>query len=129
MVKVTTLHKQNLYRKFNQETMPFKWAKSLWLKTVKTKPFYDIWIKLKSTRHFMGKGWSRRFHENLTTHYWSQIYSRKVVSIPCKKLAEFNLVFSGYIINKWNPSVPSKCIVYGELETIEHLVFSCERLE
>ena len=82
----------------------------------------------------MEKVWSRKFKTNITTQEWSQIYSRKVISIPCRKLAEFNyklihnLVFSGYIINKWNSSVPSSCHC-GELETIEHLVFSCKRVQ
>ena len=105
------------------------------LKTSNTKRFYEILIKLKSSRHFMEKVWSRKFKICITIQDWSQIYFRRVKSIPCKKLAEFNyklihnLVFSGYIINKWNSSVPRKCTYCGELETIEHLLFSCRRVQ
>ena len=51
-----------------------------------------------------------------------------------KKFAEFNfkllhnIVPSGYILSKWNNSVCMKCAFCDDIETTEHMLYSCKRI-
>ena len=55
--------------------------------------------------------------------------------ILCKKLSEFNykiihnLVYTGCILSKWKFGISSKCVVCGENETVEHMLFECDRVK
>ena len=82
----------------------------------------------------MEKVWETKFNQTYNSSEWSNIYSRMVKSVPCKKLSEFkykllhNLIYPGYILNKWKPSVSSHCSFCHETETLENLLFKCERI-
>ena len=87
---------------------------------------------------------------------WQNVYLRKIKSIPCKKIAEFNykwlqnllitgyilgkwnknefnykllknLLIIGYILGKWNKNISSTCTYCHENDTPEHLSFYCNR--
>ena len=104
------------------------------LENEKSKMFYKILIRKNSTRHYMEKVWETKFNQTYNSSKWSNIYSRMVKSVPCKKLSEFrykllhNLIYPMYILNKWKPSVSSHCSFCHETETLEHLLFKCERI-
>ena len=105
------------------------------LKHKKSNVFYKILVKKKATRHYMEKVWTRKFTAHFDVADWRNIYNRKIKSIPCAKLGEFNyklihnLIYPGYILNKWKPSVSSHCSFCSELETLEHLLFLCGRVQ
>ena len=66
---------------------------------------------------------------------WTSIYSQKVKHIHIPKVAEFNykvlnnILPNGYILNKWNDKVSSKCEVCGDIETTEHMIYKCPRIQ
>ena len=55
--------------------------------------------------------------------------------VHSKKLAEFNfkvlhnIVPSGYMVSKWDKTVKSTCDYCDLLETTEHMLFSCTRIQ
>ena len=88
------------------------------LENEKSKMFHKSFIRKNSTRHYMEKVWETKlFNQTYNSSEWSNIYSRMVKSVPCKKLSEFqykllyNLIYRGYILNKWKPSVSSHYFV------------------
>lgn len=105
------------------------------LKTEKSSMYYKILLKQKVTRHYMEKVWQTKFKRIHSIADWKNIYVRKIKSIPCTKLREFNyklihnLIYPGYILNKWKPSVSRNCSYCSKLETTEHLLFECSRVE
>ena len=40
-----------------------------------------------------------------------------------------NLGYTAYILSKWKLGISSKCVVCGENETVEHMLFECERVK
>ena len=83
----------------------------------------------------MEKVWENKFNKRYSFSEWASIYKRKIKLLPCVKLKEFNyklihnLIYSGYIVNKWKPSVPRNCTYCNEVETTEHLLFNCDRVK
>ena len=73
--------------------------------------------------------WENHGVNFLKFHYWMKtedhIYKRKVKTVPYKKLAEFNYklihvtITPGYIINKWNKSIPILWLSIGEILQID----------
>ena len=63
------------------------------------------------------------------------VYLRKVKQIPCKRIAEFNfkllqnLLITGYILSKWNKNISPVCVFCNEIDTPEHQLFICNRVE
>ena len=102
---------------------------------LKSKNIYITLITKIAIRHYMEKRWSNRFNKTIGYNDWKDIYRRKVEKIVCKKLADFNfkllhnLIYTGYILSKWNSSISSKCVVCGENDTVEHLLYECSRVK
>ena len=97
--------------------------------------FYEILVNKKSTRHYMERVWENKFNKSYSTTQWKSIYNRKIKLVPCVKLKEFNyklihnLIYSGYILNKWKPSISRNCSFCNQIETTEHLLLSCSRVQ
>ena len=89
-------------------TFFFSGQKMVELKTAKSKLFYDIGVKMITTRHYMEKCWNVTFGHKYLHCEGKNIYLRKIKNIPCKKNSEFNykvlhnLLVTGYILSKWN---------------------------
>ena len=100
----------------------------------KTKLFYQILIHKKRTRHFMEKRWCQLFNKKLSFEQWKCVYIRKIQQVHFKKFAEFNfkllngILISGYILNKWNKSVPNICTRCNSNDTNIHMLFLCPRI-
>ena len=79
--------------------------------------------------------WCKKFQKEVLTIDWKNIYTRKVKHVQCMKLAEFNykllhnLVVTGYILSKWNKLISDKCIFCNLCDTVEHLLFDCNRIK
>ena len=105
------------------------------LLTLKSNDIYHNLILKIATRHYMEKNWCPKFDKKFNHDDWRLIYRRKVGGILCKKLSEFNykithnLVYTGYILSKWKFGISSKCVVCGENETVEHMLFECTRVK
>ena len=91
--------------------------------------------KVNYYRHYMENTWNKKFQTQFLTIDWQKMYIRKIKNIPCMKLAEFNyklihnLVVTRYILNKWNKSVSEKCVFCNDLDSTEHLLFYCSRIQ
>ena len=100
----------------------------------KTKLFYQILIHKKRTRHFMERRWCQLFNKKLSFEQWKCVYVRKIQQVHFKKFAEFNyklfngILISGYILNKWNKSVPNICTRCNNNDTNIHMLFLCPRI-
>ena len=76
--------------------------------------------------------WNRDF--NLNTLAWKNIYNQKIHEIKLRKISEFNfkllnnIVPCGYIVSKWENKVSRFCDVCGQVETVKHLLFDCDRI-
>ena len=105
------------------------------LLTLKSNDIYHTLILKIATRHYMEKNWCSKFDKKFNHDDWRLIYRRKVGGILCKKLSEFNykiihnLVYTGYILSKWKFGISSKCVVCGENEMVEHMLFECDRVK
>ena len=84
-------------------------------------------LNKKITPHYMKKRWQCIFEIKLLDEDWSNIYRRKIKNQLCTKCSEFNyklihnLIYSGYIINKWNKSIPNTCRLCKNSDTAKHM--------
>ena len=121
------------YIRIPKMTLFFNGKKMVNIKHVKSTVFYNILVQNIGTRHYMEKQWNLKFKNNYQKSDWQNIYLRKIKSIPCKKIAEFNykllqnLLITGYILGKWNKNISSTCTYCNENDTPEHLLFCCNR--
>ena len=122
------------YVQIHNDYRLFDGNKRVDIRNVKSEFYYSILINKKSTPHFMRKSWCKLFKISLLNEDWVHIYKRKVKTVPYKKLAEFNYklihgtITPGYIINKWNKSIPSVCILCSNNDTTFHMLFLCPRI-
>ena len=121
------------YIRIPKMTLFFNGKKMVNIKHVKSTVFYNILVQNIGTRHYMEKQWNLKFKNNYQKSDWQNVYLRKIKSIPCKKIAEFNykllqnLLITGYILGKWNKNISSTCTYCHENDTPEHLLFCCNR--
>lgn len=100
----------------------------------KSKFFYDILIEKKSQRPSIEKFWERKFDIKLQKCEWQKIYCNKIYRIPERKIAQisYKLLFRIVPCNFWLKKCKLKesdlCDVCGQVETIEHLFFECDRV-
>ena len=71
-------------------TLFFNGKKMVNIKHVKSTVFYNILVQNIGARHYMEKQWNLKFKNNYQKSDWQNVYLRKIKSIPCKKIAEFN---------------------------------------
>lgn len=83
----------------------------------------------------MRNKWCSLFHIQLSNNDWGIIFTRKIKNVIYKKFSEFNfkllngILPSGYILNKWNNSIPGVCDVCNKNDTNVHMLFDCLRLQ
>ena len=101
---------------------------------LKSKDFYGI-LSSKCQSHGNMESIYNRIFNIEGRDIWTNIYSQKVKHIHIPKVAEFNykvlhnILPNGYILNKWNDKVSSKCEVCGDIETTEHMIYKCPRIQ
>ena len=101
---------------------------------LKAKFFYEVLIKKKTTRANSEKKWCEEFCLPYFTSLFNKIYEQKIIKMPCKTLAEFNfklthnILFTGYMVNKWNHKVSKTCVVCKSNHTVKHLLYDCEKI-
>ena len=99
----------------------------------KSKFFYDIIIRKHVETPTAQCYWERSL--NVQKSKWKDIYINKIVLIKDKKIAEFNfkllhrILPCRYYLHKWNPRITETCPFCGQIESIEHLVFFCNRIQ
>ena len=100
----------------------------------KSKFFYEIMKEKCTTRSNMECRWSEMFKFDNTIVTWKNIYEQKIVYFRDNKLSEFNfkvlqnILPCGYNLSKWNCNINEKCEVCKNVETIEHMLYSCPRV-
>ena len=104
------------------------------LKDQKCKFFYQLLTRISVVRSHMEKRWAIRFNIGDNSECWSNIYKQKVISINDRKIAEFNFKLlhniepCGYSVSKFKRDISSQCQSCGEVETVEHMLFRCNRI-
>ena len=99
--------------------------------TKRSKFFYNILRNKKFKRPNSETYWNSQFSDIV----WSNVYKRRFLYILDKKISEFNfkllhrIVPCGYTISKWNCNVSERCNFCGDCETIDHLLYSCRRVQ
>jgi hypothetical protein len=97
----------------------------------RSRSFYNILVRRKYETPIVQRYWNSRF----TSVHWKKVFYYKLKCVQDNKIAEFNLKIiykilpCGNYVNKWNKNVSRFCQCCGELETIEHLIFSCSRIQ
>ena len=102
---------------------------------VKSKFYYKCIISKKVSRGNMETIWSRKFNFDNSNTVWKSVYKQKIINMDIAKLAEFNykmlnnIVPCGKVLHKWQQNVSELCGYCGEVETFEHLIFNCKRIQ
>ncbi len=102
---------------------------------VKSKFYYEIFINKKFKRTYMESTWSKTFKIENTCRNWEIIYKSKIMDIQYKKLSEFNyklihnILPSGKLLCKWNKNVSRFCAFCGKEESVQHMLFDCDRIQ
>ena len=79
--------------------------------------------------------WSRAFNFQNCESMWINIYEQKVLDVNVVKIAEFNfkvlhnVIPCGKILNKWQGHISDKCEDCKQIETAEHLLYSCNKIK
>ena len=103
------------------------------IKSLTSKKYYECLLNKKSEEHYSQKMWENALQIQPGLKGWAEIYRRKVKNILYKKLSEFNfkvlnkILYTGYVINKWNVNVSKYCKFCKQVETPQHLIFECCR--
>ena len=101
----------------------------------KSKFFYVILKNKQCTRPDMETVWSNKFSFENKKAIWSNVYHQKIEAIKDNKLSEFNfkvihnILPCGYILSKWNYNVKERCDVCNEIETVQHMLYDCNRIK
>ena len=100
-----------------------------------TKFFYTILRNKKHERPHSEKMWARELNLTLQHLEWRDIYQNIITSTKYKKFSEFkfkiihNILPCGKLISKWEKTKSRYCSHCGEIETIQHLLFECNRIK
>ena len=95
----------------------------------KSKFFYSILVEKKKTQPLFPDIWKNKFDtENI---YWKNVFECKIITMPIKKISEFNfrlihnILSSSERVAKWKPGVSSKCSICYQIDNIKHMLFDC----
>ncbi len=100
----------------------------------KSNFFYTILVEKRFVKPCMQRAWCKKFNLDEKSIFWDRIYTQKIKHIEYKKFAEFNfklihnILPCGFIVSKWNNNVTQQCGFCGEIETLQHMIFDCERI-
>ena len=100
---------------------------------VRSDVFYKIMIKDEITKPNAELYWNNRFSLNVIS--WQNIYNKRVKKLQDRKIAEFNfkllhrIVPCGLSLSKWNHNISERCCYCNEVESIEHMLFNCTRVQ
>ncbi len=78
--------------------------------------------------------YARNFLFDNSKCIWKNVYKQKVVNICMLKLKEFNfkilqnIVPCGRYLNKWKHNIDGNCKFCNMLETTEHMLYNCSRV-
>ena len=96
---------------------------------IKSSFFYNILVENKFIKPITENVWTEKF--DIPKSLWKRIYLFKVAKISDKQISEFNykllhkLLNNNLNVSKWNPNVQKYCENCGEIENIEHLIYTC----
>ena len=105
------------------------------IKFQKSKFYYKCLLFKAHTHGNMESIWSRAFNFQNCESMWINIYKQKVLDVNVVKIAEFNfkvlhnIIPCGKILNKWQGHISDKCEDCKQIETAEHLLYSCNKIE
>ena len=117
-MKPTLIYRNKIYNVINQ----------------KSKFFYNCYISKVTSRGNMETIWSNKFGFPNSDVVWRSIYTQKVININIIKLAEFNhkllhnILPCGNILHKWQYNISDRCKQCNIIETTEHMLFNCKRV-
>ena len=95
---------------------------------------YHMLNQKEKSRGNMESIYANNFGFENNKQLWQNIYKQKLNDICLPKIREFNLKLlhnilpCGYILNKWKENVNSYCSVCNSIETVQHMLFDCERI-
>ena len=101
----------------------------------KSKFYYDCLKQNNISRGNMESIWSRVFKFNNSKFVWNKIYQQKIIELDIAKVSEFNfkvlhnILPCGKVLSKWLKNCTENCLDCGQIETTEHMLFGCQRLE
>ena len=104
------------------------------IRECKSRDYYAILISKKESKGHMESIYSRMFNIS-DSAAWQRVYSQKLTGLRIPKLAEFNfkllqnIVPNGNVICKWQKDISKFCEYCGDVETSEHMLFSCPRIQ
>ncbi len=98
-------------------------------KTINTKFFYIRLIKQLQEKSYMEDFWNKTFDMEIP---FKEVYTKKILDIKDKKLAETNLkMIHGILpcavnLKRWKKKRNDKCDICNSTETISHLIYECQ---
>ena len=101
----------------------------------RAKFFYEILRDKLYVKPFIEHYWEKKFGCESGQLVWKNIYTRNVLNIEHKKIAEFNfkilhnILPCGKLVSKWDSTTPMHCLFCQEVESIEHMLFECSRVK
>ena len=101
----------------------------------KSRFFYKILRSKLESRPNMESIHARNFKFENTKSAWQNIYKQKICDINIVRIKEFNfklinnILPCGKILNKWQTNVSAKCEYCSQIETIQHMIYECERVK
>ena len=101
----------------------------------KSKFFYNILKEKVKARGNMETIYSREFKFENVKSIWKNVYSQKVKWMKIIKISEFNfkllhnIVPCGKVISKWQQDISSRCEICKEIETVQHMLYNCNRVK
>ena len=104
------------------------------IKFQKSKFYYKCLLLKIHTRGNMESIWARAFNFHNCESTWINIYKQKIISVNVVKIAEFNfkvlhnIIPCGKILNKWQGHISDKCESCNQIETTEHMLYSCNKI-
>jgi hypothetical protein len=116
----------------NDTCLPVFWRDSKpenVLPSAKSKMFYENIVSLKVERPIMERHWIEVFNDEEVN--FKNMYTKKILCIKDKKLAEFNFKVINNILpcnvnlKHWRKSDTEMCNICNTEETIEHLLYQC----
>ena len=104
-------------------------------KNNRSKFYYNLLVLKKFVKPIAHLVWNRHFVSRPTYSQFEKSFERKVLNINDIKLKEFNfkllhrILPCGLYLSKWKQNISDKCLVCKQVENIEHMLFSCGRIQ
>ena len=105
------------------------------IKGSKSKLYYLMLSSRCKSRGNMESVYAKQFSFPNHVKIWKNVYQQKVVNLKVPKLCEFNykilqnILPCGRTLYKWKKIKCDKCEYCGKEESIEHMLYGCERIK